>query len=105
VLVKRVCGHVPHRKLRQTFSSCQCRFAFATPMASGPIICYQRSSALTRKIRVTGRRTSSSLRCISARRPILRQSKHDSRILDSGCSSSKRVVRDDVVQGEEAPTP
>ncbi len=39
VFVKRVCGHVPHRKFLQTFSSGHSRCCCATPIASGPIIC------------------------------------------------------------------
>lgn len=41
VLVKSVWGHVPHRKFLHTLSSDHTRFAFATPMASGPIICWR----------------------------------------------------------------
>lgn len=41
VLVNNEWGHVPHRKFLHTLSSDQCRFAFATPIASGPIICYK----------------------------------------------------------------
>lgn len=40
MLVNSVCGQVPQRKLRHTFSSGQDRFTVAIPMASGPIICY-----------------------------------------------------------------
>lgn len=39
MFVKSVCGHVPHRKFLQTFSSGHSRCCCATPIASGPIIC------------------------------------------------------------------
>lgn len=40
VLVNNVCGQVPHRKFLHTFSSDHTKLALATPIASGPIICY-----------------------------------------------------------------
>ena len=40
VLVNSVCGQVPQRKLRQTFSSGQDKLTVVMPIASGPIICY-----------------------------------------------------------------
>lgn len=49
MLVNRVWGHVPQRKLRQTFSSDQTKFAFATPIASGPIICWDKVDELSQQ--------------------------------------------------------
>jgi hypothetical protein len=75
VLVNSVCGQVPQRKLRQTFSSGQDKLTVVIPIASGPIICYVQMRVASE--RFTGfflggdTRTSNSLRCISARRPIL----------------------------------
>ena len=70
VLVNRACGHVPHKKFLQTFSSDQTRLAFVTPMASGPIICWETRSERTRMFVQV--HTSRSLRCISASRPIFK---------------------------------
>ena len=71
VFVNSVCGHVPHRKFRQTFSSDQTRFAFATPIASGPIICYGIGTNVnTLELQKCEIHTSKSFLCISARRPI-----------------------------------
>jgi len=74
VLVNSVCGQVPQRKLRQTFSSGQDKLTVVIPIASGPIICYMQmrvaSAQFTGFFLGDDTRTSNSLRCISARRPI-----------------------------------
>lgn len=74
VLVNSVCGQVPQRKLRQTFSSGQDKFTVVIPIASGPIICYMQMQVASARVTVFSwggdTRTSNSLRCISARRPI-----------------------------------
>jgi hypothetical protein len=77
VLVNSVCGQVPQRKLRQTFSSDQTKLTVAIPIASGPIICWEkesRQSKWNKDDTPWHLRTSNNLRCISASRPIFAES-------------------------------
>lgn len=53
VLVNSVCGQVPQRKLRQTFSSDQTKLTVAIPIASGPIICWEKESRHSRSNKTT----------------------------------------------------
>jgi len=82
VFVKSVCGQVPHRKFLQTLSSDHWILAFASPIASGPIICYNTRRATNsnktlvsfpkpQKINNFNSPTSKSFLCISASRPIV----------------------------------